>query len=156
MKNIYIVYHKVDFDGVCSAAIVYWTLKEHNNNYNINLVPINHGEVFDLWDKVDTNDDVYMVDFSLPIEELILLNDITNLILIDHHKTAIDSIEESGVKFNGCQSIGIGACYLTYKFMYRALHNINNNRRIHIWERIKRKMRICGGPISQELDLQAE
>ena len=117
MKNIYIVYHKIDFDGVCSAAIVYWSLKKYNNIHNIFFVPINYGDVFDLWDKVDMDDTVYMVDFSLPIKDLIALNNLTNLILIDHHKTIVNDIQKSGIEFNGIQKSGIGACYLTYNFI---------------------------------------
>ena len=117
MTKTYIVYHKIDFDGVCSAACVYWMLLKYYDSVDIVLIPINHGDVFDLWDKVKKNDNVFMVDFCLPIEDLKRLNDITCLCVIDHHKTAIDAIIESGIDIVGYLGIGIGACFLTYKYL---------------------------------------
>ena len=115
MRNLYIVYHKIDFDGVCSAACVYWLMKPIYNK--IHLVPINHGEEFDLWGKITPMDVVYMVDFCLPIDEMKKLNKFIELHVIDHHITAINAIKESGENFSGCQEIGIGACYLTYQYV---------------------------------------
>lgn len=55
---------------------------------------------------------VYMVDFSLPYAAMRHLAHISNLIWIDHHKTAIAECMELGCK--GVQYSGFAACELTW------------------------------------------
>lgn len=130
-------YHESDLDGVCSAAIVKYFVPE------CELYGIDYGKEFP-WMKtvpdVDIDVDcsspaefrakiltalvrkeekrtVYMVDFSLPIEDMERLAEISNLIWIDHHRTAIDAFE------NGMPCVGnwlartdFAACELTWFF----------------------------------------
>jgi len=117
--NYYCVYHNSDYDGECSAAIVnYNYTKFASNQEKIKFIGMNHSDEFPLWDKVDKNDTVCMVDFSLPMNDMILLNQITNLIWIDHHKSSIDEYNDI-IDFNiiGNREIGKGACELTWKFL---------------------------------------
>ena len=114
MNKVYCVYHNADFDGMASAAII--------NHYCENVdefIGMDYGMEFPLWDKLDKNDTVYMVDFGLqPFEDMVLLNQICDLIWIDHHKTAIDNIEDSTIEFKGIQEIGIGACQMVWEYLF--------------------------------------
>jgi len=99
-------YHKSDLDGVCSAAIVKHFVPDRE------LYGIEYGDEFP-WDRVvgmlgerqpdgpateehgpsmrwKAKRTVYMVDFSLPPEDMKRLAEVSDLIWIDHHKTAID------------------------------------------------------------------
>lgn len=60
-----------------------------------------------------------MVDYSLqPFSRMLKLKNKCSLIWIDHHETAIKDAEQSGVKFQGIQKDGIGACQLVWNYIY--------------------------------------
>ena len=108
-------YHSSDFDGHCSGAIVRHFIKMLNDVEPI-MVGINYGQDFP-WSDIAQDDVVYMVDFGLqPFNDMVLLNSICNLIWIDHHNTVINDIDESGIKFDGIQRDGIGACALCWEY----------------------------------------
>ena len=115
--TVYCVYHEADIDGKCSGAIVYDYFKARGED--ISMVPMNYNKEIEIISDIDEEDKVYFVDFSLPIEDMIMLNNMCDLIVIDHHKTFIDSIEKLKLNFNGIQKIGIGACELTWKYFYK-------------------------------------
>lgn len=101
-------YHNADLDGKCSAAIVRYV------HPAIELVGINYGDPFP-WNDCLPGETIYMVDFSLqPIDEMIRLANIVNLVWIDHHKTSIDDLQNSGHSVRGIQKTGIGACALVW------------------------------------------
>lgn len=103
-------YHSADLDGHCSGAIVKYFYPE------CEMFPINYGQDFP-WEKIQKNDWVYMVDFSLqPFDEMIKLNNLCNLVWIDHHATAIEDCRKSGVGFKGITGVGLGACALTWEY----------------------------------------
>ena len=93
-------YHRADFDGVCSAAIVKKFVPD------CELYGIDYGDPFP-WDKVMDGPQVsaaeleagsglprrrvYMVDFSLKPDEMKRLNECCDLAWIDHHKSAIEA-----------------------------------------------------------------
>lgn len=97
-------YHRADFDGVCSAAIVKKFVPD------CELYGIDYGDPFP-WDKVMDGPQVsaaeleagsglprrqvYMVDFSLPPGEMKRLAEVSDLVWIDHHWSAIDSYNAS-------------------------------------------------------------
>lgn len=76
------LYHGVDFDGQCSAAIV----KRYRPDCT--FIPMNYG--YDVpWNKL--KGEVIMVDFSLqPFDQMIKLAETAELTWIDHHITAIE------------------------------------------------------------------
>jgi len=116
MNKIWCFYHSVDFDGQCSGAIVYNYYKERNRK--VNLVGINYGESFP-WTDIGSSDTVYMVDFGIqPFKDMVLLNSVCDLVWIDHHQSALNDLTESGVKFDGIQRNGIGACALVWEYLY--------------------------------------
>lgn len=93
-------YHRADFDGVCSAAIVKKFVPD------CELYGIDYGDPFP-WDKVMDGPQVsaaeleagsglprrqvYLVDFSLKPDEMKRLNECCDLTWIDHHKSAIEA-----------------------------------------------------------------
>lgn len=121
-RKIKCFYHSADLDGFCSGAVVGYALGWDR----IDFRPINYGDPF-LWDDIDKEDIVFMVDFSLqPYEEhMHRLRDACNrFIWIDHHKTEIDAdnkYEEEnpkGKRIEGWRLKGLGACELTWKWFY--------------------------------------
>lgn len=121
-------YHKADLDGVCSGAIVKHFIPK------CEMHGIDYGDAFP-WAKVEcpscrgtkikydsgvgvtcdcSKRTIYMVDFSLPVDDMKRLAQTSNLIWIDHHKTAIDSLEALDLRGYYCE--GFGACELAYAF----------------------------------------
>jgi len=104
-------YHRVDFDGECSAAIV--KLKYSN----CTLMPVNYGDPIDFSD-VMTNEQVWIVDFSFPsdkMRELVEKVGPYNVTWIDHHKTSIEKAEFPNLP--GVRQIGQAACELTWNIV---------------------------------------
>jgi len=145
MKNVVIIYHYVDFDGMCSAKIVETKYKDSS----IILIKYNYGEDIP-FDKVEPyiNDEeslIVMVDVSWPVEMMEKLNK-GRFIWIDHHKTAIQKVQEANLKIEGIQKEGEAACVLTYKYFFNTkyipaginllgLHDVwSQNDKIHSWE----------------------
>ena len=106
-------YHSADLDGHCSGAIVKMAEPE------CEMFPINYGQPFP-WDQIRPGEVVMMVDFSLqPFADMIRLNELATLVWIDHHKTALDDAAASGVRIDGIQREGLGACALVWEWMHR-------------------------------------
>ena len=100
------LYHSADLDGHCSGAIV-------KRNYpNCILYGIDHGQKCP-WDLVG-GATVIMVDFSLPYEQMIKLNKISNLIWIDHHISAIKKMEK--IEIQGLRSVKKAGCELCWDY----------------------------------------
>ena len=108
-----IFYHSADLDGHCSGAIV---KKKFPNG---ELYGINYGDEFP-WGIIKQDELVYMVDFSLPIEDMKRLNNLASFTWIDHHKTAIDTAHAAGfeAKWGQVLEIGRAACELTWEFLF--------------------------------------
>lgn len=122
-------YHKSDLDGVCSAAIVKHFVPD------CELYGIDYGDEFP-WGKaregetdwvivggeeqhppVKEKRTVYVVDFSLPTEDMKRLAAVSNLIWIDHHKTAVDAYNASGGLGSPHEAVlvvGLAACELCW------------------------------------------
>jgi len=112
--DIVCMYHCVDLDGQCSAAILHMAFPE------VELIPWTYGMKIP-WEKFD-NKVVYILDLSLPTlddwEKLVKIA--KDVVWIDHHKTAIELVK--GTKFDdlkGFRSIGNdAACYLTWIYLH--------------------------------------
>lgn len=108
-------FHSADLDGHCSGAIV---LARYPKCV---MFGINYGDPFP-WDMIEPGETVFMVDFSLqPFEDMLRLDEICNFFWIDHHKTAIEAMERSGVLIGGFQGEGLGACALVWSSLYPCL-----------------------------------
>jgi len=107
-----VFYHGSDLDGYCSGAIVKYRYPE------CEMWPIDYGATFPM-DKIEPGETVYMVDFALqPFEQMIELAVRCNLIWIDHHKTAVGEASKRWFVARGIRRIGIGACFLTWEYLY--------------------------------------
>jgi hypothetical protein len=104
-------YHESDFDGQCSAAIVRYAFPD------CKPMPITHGDIFPL-DVIQPGETIYMVDFSLPMDLMLRLSQVSEFIWIDHHKSAIQEAEEIGFDPRGVRKIGHAACELTWQFLF--------------------------------------
>lgn len=105
-------YHSADLDGHCAGAIVKMKYPE------CKMIGINYGEEFP-WDDISPKEEIWMVDFCLqPFSEMmkLRLSCCRLLVWIDHHETAIEEKGESF--FYGNQQIGLGACEITWKYVF--------------------------------------
>jgi oligoribonuclease NrnB/cAMP/cGMP phosphodiesterase (DHH superfamily) len=103
----------MDLDGECSA---YWCslVPKLKKEYN----PINYDITFP-FNKVNRNDDVYIVDFSISPEEMDKLLGITPRVTwIDHHKSAIEKYNGYKREIRGVRhQNNIAGCALTYIYL---------------------------------------
>ena len=107
-----IFYHSADLDGACSGAIVKHRFSEAT------LHPINYGDPFP-WENIVPGEGVWLVDFCLETrEDMERLNEISNLIWIDHHKTSVEAMERHGWNFAGEVLIGQAGCELTWSYLH--------------------------------------
>lgn len=108
------IYHGVDFDGYCSAAIVKKAIQ------NTTCIGTNHGQPTYFMEKIDKSTIVIIVDFSFPkpIMENII-SKAADVIWIDHHKTAIDALE--GFNLQGIRDTKKAACILTWEYFFSDL-----------------------------------
>lgn len=105
-------YHSADLDGHCSGAIV---LSKYPN---CEMIGINYGHDF-LWEKIQPQEQVIMVDFCLqPFSDMLRLNKVSTLTWIDHHKTAIEEEYKHNVQIVGSRCVDQSGCELTWKYFY--------------------------------------
>jgi oligoribonuclease NrnB/cAMP/cGMP phosphodiesterase (DHH superfamily) len=77
-------------------------------NPECELIGIDYDQPFDM-SSIGLLEIIYMVDFSLPVAQMLELQDFSELIWIDHHKTAMEAKElagvlgKRGVDFSGCE-----------------------------------------------------
>ena len=113
MKTDVCVYHGVDLDGYCSAAI--W-LRSHPNG---EVIGLNYGQDVP-WERLEGNR-VAMVDFCLqPWPEMERLIEVADeLVWIDHHKSAIESWKAAGCELiRGSRDTEKAACELVWEFYH--------------------------------------
>ena len=105
-------YHN-DPDGKCAA---YWVGRAHPLPPH-DFIPIGYHDAFPL-ETIAPNEQVYIVDFSIPPEEMTqLLQTTPNVTWIDHHKTAMEKYSNYPRPIRGVRLDGIAACMLTYCYL---------------------------------------
>ena len=109
--KVLVIYHNADYDGECSAAIVRYKIP------HCDLLGLNHGDIYDM-DMISSYDEVFVCDFSLPIDDMVKLNKLTRLYYCDHHITSIQAIENSGERFSGNYHTEQSGCELTWDFLF--------------------------------------
>jgi oligoribonuclease NrnB/cAMP/cGMP phosphodiesterase (DHH superfamily) len=91
---------------------------------NAVLHGINYGQDFP-FDIIDKSDVVYIVDFSLPMDDMIKLSHICNLVWIDHHKSSIleygEKKDQFGISTTTFLRDGTAACELTWEWFATGL-----------------------------------
>lgn len=129
-------YHNADFDGVCSAALFAKKWRDASPASEPRILHsapimhgINYGDNFP-WDILKPEDHVFMVDFSLPMEDMKRLNDtVAQFTWIDHHKTAMNEAAEVGFapsKGMSCDTKQ-AACELVWWYLFpseKELHRV--------------------------------
>ena len=109
-------YHSADLDGKCSGAIVY-------SKYNkmCEMFGYDYAQKFPM-EEISAGETIIMVDIAIQPNELMhTLNNMCDLVWIDHHTSAIKASEEEPFEFNnarGIRDINFAACELTCKFFY--------------------------------------
>jgi oligoribonuclease NrnB/cAMP/cGMP phosphodiesterase (DHH superfamily) len=99
-------YYHNDLDGRCAGAIVYRTIAKREN---WEMIEVDYKDEIDL-EKIEDGEEIVIVDFSFKPEvmEKVLIKT-SNVIWIDHHKTAFEykySKELEGLRLNeysGCE-----------------------------------------------------
>jgi len=113
-----VYFHSSDLDGHCSGALIKLA------HPDCRLVPINYGDQVDLG-TISNDEAVFMVDFSLPKDQMIALKEHSGLLIwIDHHKTAIEACK--GEVFEGIRRVGTGACQLVWEWLHP-------DKRVPLW-----------------------
>lgn len=104
MNTTLAIYHKADFDGLCSGAIAKRALGD-----TADYLP---------WDYSDPLPDlspyerVYLIDISLP--RAAMEANASKLIWIDHHKSAIGAMKD--LTIDGLRIDGVAACRLAWRW----------------------------------------
>lgn len=104
-------YHSADLDGHCSGAIVKMKYPD------CEMIGINYGDEFP-WGSIGEDEKVFMVDFSLPIDDMVRLRQMCELHWIDHHETAIKAAREACLFPCGITKVGEAGCELTWEYLY--------------------------------------
>jgi len=113
------VFHHNDLDGECSA---YWCNYVEDQSSKT-FIRINYDKRFPI-ERVEKDELVYIVDFSIQPEELTNLLKITpNVVWIDHHKTTIEKYKDfpllnktKGIRYSNDEE-PLAACMLTYIYV---------------------------------------
>lgn len=109
------IFYHMDNDGKCAGFWVYQIVKP--DQYGKECVPINYDIPFP-FEKINPNEKVYIVDYSIFPEEMDKLLAITpNVTWIDHHKTAIERYKDYDKEIRGIRYDGIAGCMLTYCYL---------------------------------------
>lgn len=105
-----------DADGWCSA---YWVRKRFNNTNPEDFIMIDYGMDIDWFSKIQKDEKVIIVDFSLEPDMMKkLLNKTKDVIWIDHHVSAIEKYKDFGEDVDGLRYNGIAASVLTYCYFF--------------------------------------
>lgn len=126
MEAILIVYHRIDFDGSCSMAIIRkWA---ESQGYEVEIRGYNYGDpkpersgpwLGGIRIRPERYDKIFIVDCCLPAETMKYWSTQTEVIWIDHHCTAIkESVEQGFDDLNGLREEGVGACELCWRYLY--------------------------------------
>ena len=103
------LYHN-DPDGQCAAAIV-----RRKFGKDVDLEAMDYGVEIP-WEKVRASSVVFIVDFSLPLVDMLRIQENARLIWIDHHKTALEALKSLDAP--GLRALDRAGCVLTWQTLY--------------------------------------
>ena len=130
-----ILWHRADFDGVCSAAIAKKFVPDaelHGLDYGdpfpwqkvwpppgeLSEIQLLAGQILVSTGRYAVDGfekrKVYLLDFSLPPEDMEKLAACCDLIWCDHHKSALDAC--AGLDIRGVRSTALAGCELTWEW----------------------------------------
>lgn len=110
-----ICFYHADNDGKCAG---FWVNKcGLTDKYGKNFFKIDYGIDFP-FEKIHKDERVYIVDYSIPPEQMDKLLEITpNVVFIDHHKSAIEMYKDYDKEIAGLRYDGIAGCMLAYIYL---------------------------------------
>ena len=91
-SKVLIGYHANCIDGFTAAWACWTGLLETTSviSTNITTLPLEYGDTEQLLLAAKRFDMIYLVDFSIPKEDIVKIFETTKLTIIDHHKTAFE------------------------------------------------------------------
>jgi len=104
-------YHKSDLDGHCAGAIV----KQFHPGCE--MIGVDYNDVPPVPPEIGHNEVVFVVDFSFPVDTMLMLHDVGHLVWVDHHKSAIEKME-GHEDIPGIRAVGKSGCELTWECLY--------------------------------------
>jgi oligoribonuclease NrnB/cAMP/cGMP phosphodiesterase (DHH superfamily) len=105
------IYHN-DADGCASAAVV-----RHAIGEDAIMHEISYGEPTP-WKKIAKVKQVIIVDFSLPLQDMRRIASERMLTWIDHHKSAMEEVNDEAREWAGLRDLSEAACVLTWKYFF--------------------------------------
>lgn len=109
------LYH-LDADGKCAA---YWVAVAFDDWDPNNYIRMNYGWDVNWLSKVEKDETVVIVDFSIEPDEMReLLKKTQDVIWIDHHYSAIKKYDNFETEIKGLRYDGIAGCMLTYCYFF--------------------------------------
>ncbi len=94
--KVLIAYHAHCIDGYTSAWACWRGLIATTSivSSNIEFTEMVYGSLSSVIERAGSYDRIYFVDFSVPLDALSELSELTEVTIIDHHKTAIESYDD--------------------------------------------------------------
>lgn len=109
-------YHD-DLDGKAAGFVVDGWARFLNENDMIEFIPSFYGMVFPM-DRIEKDEQVYIVDFSIPPETMTELLKVTkNVTWIDHHISSIKAYADYPETIRGVRSADRSGCVLTWMYL---------------------------------------
>lgn len=124
MENkVIIFYHRVDYDGLFSCAIVEHYVRKELGIQEVITKGWTYGDPRPSLPELKEGESclVFLVDISFPPEDMLSLKNLGGykVVWIDHHISAIDSSKELGYDdLEGVRRLGVGACELCWNYLY--------------------------------------
>lgn len=127
------VFHHNDADGICATAVILRHLEQEPEPPSCEFIPIDYTDDFPI-NAIKKDECVWIVDFSIPVEDMKRLIKVTrDIIWIDHHVSAIEKyvdfnreyFERNGeIPIDGIRTGAYSGCELTWLFLDgRGCHN---------------------------------
>ena len=134
-KEVSVIIHHNDADGICSAAIAHNALKHKSHVKDIFFIEADYNKEDYIISELDRLNkehlvmEIVIVDFTFPtIEKQVGLNHkyTCDVIWIDHHKTAIEKVQNHDNVFSidylgktkGTRDLTKAACLQTWDYFY--------------------------------------
>ncbi len=116
----FVIYHRADLDGICSAAILY-----HVGGFrDATFIGLDYNDPFDEKAVIPDGSTVVVVDFSLqPYTRMTELAKRVKLVHIDHHISAIEALTECNdieKYYNTLDTPYVSAAALTWAYISEA------------------------------------
>jgi len=120
-------YHN-DSDGKCAG---YWVKKYADKSYLADkkggasaeeFIPMDYRKPFPI-ETIQPGEKIYIVDYSIEPREMDELLKITSdVIWIDHHRTAIEKYANYPHEIKGIRVDGVAACMLAYYYLFKMIN----------------------------------